>query len=76
MITLVRFMTQNCTCCSEPAALLPRPDLPGQMAVCPQSGQLYRAAATGYVAAPLPDLRTDVPQAPSVRIDLSQAGYA
>ena len=65
-----------CTCCEEPKPLVPRTDLPGQMAACPQSGALYRAEGTGYVPSTLPDLTGAYRPLPSVRIDLSQAGYA
>ena len=46
-ITLV---APACTCCAEAKALLPRTDLPGQMAVCPQTGTLYRAEGQGLCA--------------------------
>jgi hypothetical protein len=65
-----------CTCCPEPAALLPRDDLPGALAVCPNTGQLYRPEGERYVPASLPPLATNHPPAASVRIDLSQSGYA
>lgn len=66
----------TCTCCARPAPLLPRDDLPGQLAVCPTSGQLYRPEGTDYVPATLPELQVQRRLALSVRIDLSLAGYA
>ena len=65
-----------CTCCVEAKALLPRTDLPGQIAVCPQSGLLYRAEGRGYVQASMPALAGMYRPLPSVRVDLNQAGYA
>lgn len=65
-----------CTCCDEAKALLPRTDLPGQMAVCPQSGLLYRAEERGYVQASMPSLTGMYRPLPSVRVDLNQVGYA
>jgi hypothetical protein len=64
-----------CTCCAEPTPLLPRDDLPGGLAVCGETGQLYRPSGTEYVPTALPAL-PGAPQPASVRIDLSQAGYA
>jgi hypothetical protein len=72
-ITLV---APACTCCAQAVALLPRTDLPGQMAVCPQTGMLYRAEGQGYVQAGLPEMRGLYRPLPSVRVDLNQAGYA
>ena len=66
----------TCTCCADPAPLLPRDDLPGGLAVCPASGQLYQPSGQGYLPAELPALTPQRPAAPSVRIDLSQRGYA
>jgi hypothetical protein len=68
------FVAPMCTCCAEPKALLPRTDLPGQMAVCPQTGTLYRAEGQGYVQTGLPQMRGLYRPLPSV--DLNQAGYA
>ncbi len=65
-----------CTCCDEPKSLVPRTDLPGQMAACSQSGALYRAEGSGYVPSTLPDLAGTYRPLSTVRIDLSQAGYA
>ena len=65
-----------CTCCDEAKVLLPRTDLPGQMAVCPQSGQLYRAQGRGFVQSELPEMTGVYRPLPSVRVDLNQAGYA
>ena len=65
-----------CTCCAEAQALLPRTDLPGQMAVCPQSGLLYRAEGSGYVQARMPAMSGLYRPLPNVRVDLNQAGYA
>jgi hypothetical protein len=72
-ITLV---APACTCCVEPKTLLPRTDLPGQMAVCPQSGTLYRAEGRSYVQAPLPEMKGVYRPLPNVRVDLNQTGYA
>jgi hypothetical protein len=76
MNEVVTFVAPVCACCTEPKALLPRNDLPGQMAVCPQSGVVYRAEGSGYVRAGLPDLTGVYRPLPSVRIDLNRAGYA
>jgi hypothetical protein len=65
-----------CTCCAEGKTLLPRTDLPGQMAVCPQSGVLHRAEGQGYVQTQMPSLTGVYRPLPSVRVDLNQAGYA
>jgi hypothetical protein len=65
-----------CTCCDEAKSLLPRTDLPGEMAVCPQSGMLYRPAEQGYVQATLPAMTGAYRPMPNVRVDLNQAGYA
>jgi hypothetical protein len=65
-----------CTCCAEPKALLPRTDLPGQMAVCPQTGTLYRPDERGYMQSVLPEMTGVYRPSPSVRVDLNQAGYA
>jgi hypothetical protein len=54
---------------------LPRDDLPGGLAVCGQSGQLYRPEGERYVPTSLPAL-TPSRAATSVTIDLSRAGYA
>jgi hypothetical protein len=65
-----------CSCCVEAQTLLPRTDLPGQMAVCPQSGTLYRAEGQRYVPSPMPSLTGVYRPLPNVRVDLNQAGYA
>ncbi len=65
-----------CTCCEAAQTLLPRTDLPGEMAVCPQTGMLYRPDGQGYVAATLPSLTGAFRPLPNVRVDLNQAGYA
>lgn len=75
MQSTLTLVTPRCTCCTTPAELLPRDDLPGGMAVCAASGQLYRPAGEGYVPASLPPLAPQRP-APAVQIDLSRAGYA
>ena len=72
----VTLVAPVCTCCDEAKILLPRTDLPGEMAVCPQSGVLYRAAGQGYVPARLPALTGAYRPLPNVRVDLNQAGYA
>jgi hypothetical protein len=72
-ITLV---APTCGCCAAPAPLLPRDDLPGGLAVCPSTGQLYRPDGQRYVPTELPALAPQRPLAPSVRIDLSRSGYA
>ena len=73
-------VAQVCSCCEEARVLLPRTDLPGQMAVCPQSGTLYRQEGRGYVPTTLstimPTLTGAYRPLPSVRVDLNQAGYA
>ena len=72
-ITLV---VPTCACCAEPTALLPRDDLPGGLAVCPATGQLYRPEGQRYLPTELPTLAPSRPAAPSVQIDLSRSGYA
>lgn len=72
-ITLV---APTCTCCAEGKALVPRTDLPGQLAVCPQSGTLYRPEGRGYVPTEMPPMGAAYRPMPSVRVDLNQAGYA
>jgi hypothetical protein len=75
MASPLTLIAPACACCAEPTPLLPRDDLPGGLAVCGETGQLYRPSGTGYVPTALPDLPA-APQPESVRIDLSQAGYA
>lgn len=70
------FITPTCTCCDTPQTLLVRDDLPGELAACPTTGQLYRPEGTGYQPTGLPDLAPDHPRTESVRIDLSRYGYA
>ena len=69
-------VTAVCSCCDEAKELLPRTDLPGQMAVCPQSGTLYRQEGRGFVPTTLPTMTGAYRPLPSVRVDLNQAGYA
>ena len=66
----------TCACCAEPTPLLPRDDLPGDLAVCPATGRLYRPEGQRYIPTDLPALAPARPAAPSVRIDLSRSGYA
>lgn len=68
-------VAHQCACCPSPAILQPRDDLPGNLAVCPTSGALYRPEGERYVPAALPPLAPDRP-APAVTIDLSRVGYA
>ncbi|MBA3469246.1 MAG: hypothetical protein H0T53_06330 [Herpetosiphonaceae bacterium] len=68
-------VSPTCTCCAQPTNLLPRDDLPGGLAVCGQTGQLYRPEAERYIPTTLPALTPTSP-ATSVTIDLSRAGYA
>jgi hypothetical protein len=70
------FVAPVCSCCDEPRSLVPRTDLPEQVAACPQTGALYRPEGNGYVPATLPSLAGVYRPLPNVRIDLSQAGYA
>lgn len=74
--TTLTLIAPRCQCCNQPADLVPRDDLPGNLAVCPQSGQLYRPDQAGYVPTALPPLHPQRPVVQSVAIDLSQAGYA
>jgi hypothetical protein len=69
-------LAPTCACCATPSTLLPRDDLPGGLAVCATTGQLYRPAGDGYVPTTLPALAPQRSSAPSVRIDLSRSGYA
>ena len=69
-------LAPTCACCADPVQLLPRDDLPGGLAVCPATGQLYRPEGPGYVPTEFPALAPRRPAAPSVRIDLSRSGYA
>jgi hypothetical protein len=74
--TVVTLIAPTCTCCAEPTVLLPRDDLPGGLAVCGTTGQLYRPEGQGYVPTTMPNIQPQHPTAPSVRIDLSRSGYA
>jgi hypothetical protein len=65
-----------CTCCAVPSPLAPRDDLPGELAVCLASGQLYRSDGAGYVPATMPALASRSATRPGVQIDLSRIGYA
>jgi hypothetical protein len=65
-----------CTCCAEPSPLLPRDDLPGGLAVCGATGQLYRPQGNSYVPTAMPDMTSRKRLAASVQIDLSRSGYA
>jgi hypothetical protein len=76
MNSKITLVAPLCTCCQEPTPLLPRDDLPGGLAVCGVTGQLYRPEGTGYTATSLPDLTPRTVDRPSVRIDLSRSGYA
>lgn len=75
MNQVLTLLPATCGCCATPAELLPRDDLPGGMAACPTTGQLYRPQGERYIPAALPPLAAP-PAAPSVRIDLSREGYA
>lgn len=66
----------QCACCTQPQALLPRDDLQAGLAVCPQSGALYRPEGAHYVPAAMPPVRSQATAVQSIQIDLSRAGYA
>lgn len=70
------FQTQTCTCCHTAQTLAPREDLPGGLAVCPQSGQLYRPEGQTWVPTPAPDFGPQNRPDDGVQIDLSRYGYA
>ena len=72
-LTLV---ASRCVCCADPSALLPRDDLPGGLAVCATTGQLYRPEGHGHVPTAMPPLVPTQQRVESVRIDLSRSGYA
>lgn len=76
MPTPLTLVAPACTCCAQPVALIPRDDLPGGLAVCPTSGQLYRPEGQRYLPTDLPDLQPRSPAPASVQIDLSRSGYA
>ncbi|MDZ4718296.1 MAG: hypothetical protein SH847_07465 [Roseiflexaceae bacterium] len=65
-----------CSCCEQPATLIPRDDLARALAACPNSGQLYRAEGGRYAQTTMPPLVAERGAAASVRIDLSRTGYA
>jgi hypothetical protein len=46
------------------------------MAICPQTGTLYRAEGRRYVQTGMPEMTGVYRPLPSVRVDLNQAGYA
>ena len=68
----------RCRCCDRPSALLPRPDLGADVAVCPRSGQLHRANDHAFelISSGPPLARRDAAPAAAIRIDLSKVGYA
>jgi hypothetical protein len=55
---------------------LPRDDLAKGLAVCGNTGQLYRPEGTGYVPTTMPELPPQDRRTTSVQIDLSRSGYA
>jgi hypothetical protein len=65
-----------CSCCAQPTALTPRDDMPGGLAACPTTGQIYRPEGQRYMPSSLPPITTAPPSAPSVQIDLSRSSYA
>jgi hypothetical protein len=75
MQTQVTLVSPVCACCATPAPLIPRDDLPGELAACPTTGQLYQPDGPRWTPAALPPLAPQRP-APSVQIDLSRSGYA
>ncbi|GAB4125813.1 MAG: hypothetical protein Fur005_33450 [Roseiflexaceae bacterium] len=68
-------ISPTCSCCPAPTELIPRDDLPGRLAACPNTGQLYRPEGKRFVPASLPPIAPERP-APSITIDLSREGYA
>lgn len=72
----ITFQTQTCTCCADAQTLIPREDLPGNLAVCPESGRFYRPEGTGYVPTDVPNLRPKNRTAEAVQVDLNRYGYA
>ena len=66
----------TCSCCDRPATLVPRDDLAGALAACPNSGQLYRSEGGRYAPTTMPPIGAERREAASVRIDLSRTGYA
>ena len=72
----LNFIAPLCTCCAESTPLLPRDDLPGGLAACGVTGQLYRPQGTSYVPTTLPNLAPRRHPDTGVRIDLSRGGYA
>ncbi|HWQ13804.1 MAG TPA: hypothetical protein VNL77_13470 [Roseiflexaceae bacterium] len=75
MQTQLTLVAPLCACCPNPVPLIPRDDLPGGLAACPATGQLYRPEGQRWAPATLPPL-APARAAPSVRIDLSRSGYA
>ncbi len=74
-------LVTHCCCCSQPTRLLPRHDLGPDLAVCPRSGQLHRATASGSVlvdegAVLAQPVSSAAARAPVVCVDLSKEGYA
>lgn len=65
-----------CSCCDRPSALIPRDDLPGALAACPNSGQLYRPEGDRYTPTAMPPIGGERRAVASVQIDLSRSGYA
>ncbi len=70
----ITLIAPHCTCCDDPADLLPREDLGEGLAVCENTGYLYKPNGTDYIPALLPDFPPALPE--SVQIDLSRVGYA
>lgn len=69
------FVIPACECCEQPRELLPRDDLAAGMAVCPQTGELYRPEGQGYIRTTVPHLNRTTATAPQT-IDLSRTGYS
>ncbi len=72
----VTLIAPTCACCADPAPLVPRDDLPGGLAVCPTTGQLYRPDGAAYTPTTMPPLAAPRRTPASVQIDLSRSGYA
>ena len=75
-MTTLTLITPTCSCCETPQVLVPRDDLPGDLAVCQGTGQLYRPEGQGYVPTPMPALPTPLETPQSVQVDLNRYGYA
>ena len=69
-------ITPTCTCCPQPATLVPRNDLGDGLAACSQSGQLYRPDGNRYLPTTMPELHRPNRTIESVQIDLSRTGYS